>query len=326
MRAMLVAALLVILLASVGHAGPAQPQLDSLSLPEALKAINESGVHRLPELSADELQALKLGKTVTLIQRSTREEIEAFGVYGMQVVNAPRVLVWTALLGGNRELDPRYSRSTLLRDERGGYTRYQHVNLPWPVRDRHWVIYSRKNTEVAEHTDGSVWQHHWSLIDGVDETIQSSIGKYPEITNRRYKSAVILNSNAGAWSTVALDADRTLVTAWFDFDLGGLFPAGIVRSVSRKSLRKALLEIESRSLIVHETYEDGPTIHDGFGIAISQQQLVHALRKKRDESRSMGQHLEGVTSSLIMPALWKPMQKSIGFMLTSNCDHPVMRL
>ena len=99
MRAMLIAALLVILLVSVGHAGPAKPQLDSLSLPEALKAIDESGVHRLPELTADELQALKLGKTVTLLQRSTHEEIETFGVYGMQVVNAPRVLVWTALLG-----------------------------------------------------------------------------------------------------------------------------------------------------------------------------------------------------------------------------------
>ncbi len=42
---------------------------------------------------------------------------------------------------------------------------YQHLDLPWPVEDRQWVIDLKSNTALATGTGGAVWERAWTLAD-----------------------------------------------------------------------------------------------------------------------------------------------------------------
>ena len=249
------------------------------SIPAVLATMERHSVHGLPTLTESQFQKIESGQPLTIVRRAADKEVEDFGIYGFKVVEAPRLLVWTALLGGNRELDPRYSRATLRRQPGGSYTRYQHIDLPWPVRNRHWIIHSSKNVAIADATDGQVWQHHWQLIDNAAAEMAAAVGRFPEITERRLRKSILIGANEGAWSAVSLDEQRTLLVAYFDFDLGGRLPRSLLQSVSRKSLQKTMQRLAEKSAMVHLNYDKGPAIHDGHGRPITPREVAAAAQR-----------------------------------------------
>jgi len=42
---------------------------------------------------------------------------------------------------------------------------FQHLDLPWPLSDRQWVIELRNNEPLWRSTGGAAWERYWTLAD-----------------------------------------------------------------------------------------------------------------------------------------------------------------
>lgn len=234
----------------------------------------DNGSIPLPELSDEELDDLSEGEPVVWMAEpevDANGETAGMGIVGLHVIDTPRLLVWLSVLGGNYERDSRLTAVMLDRDDAGAFTRYQHIDLPWPVRDRHWIIRSTKNTALAAASDGVAWEHRWSLHpQGTRLLGELFAGEgVAGLDKDTPQETIYLPANQGAWALIELDRDRTLVVGYLDVDLGGRFPRTLVRTFASRQLKKGLLRLGEMSRRVHLSYRAEPPIHDGNGTAIA---------------------------------------------------------
>jgi hypothetical protein len=260
-----------------------QPSVDELAA--ALARYPALGDIDLPALDGGELQELLDGVPVVRISTGRSggadEDVSTMGVVGLRIVDAPRLLVWLTVMGVASEPDVRLTRATLSRAPLGAYTRYQHVNLPWPVRDRHWLILCEKNIDLAQATDGDYWEHRWSLIDdGVEQVKRAhEAGGIAGLTAGQLDKSVYLPANRGAWALTELSPGKTLVIGYFDGSLGGLFPDGLVRRFTKLHLREGLNLVSELSTTVHREYSDNAPVHDGYGQPIRYRDVLRVARR-----------------------------------------------
>ncbi len=274
-----------------------------------LNEYREHGQFELPAIPDGDIDRLAAGEPMVWQLRdlpdSGEAETASMGIVGARVIDAPRLLVWLSALGGNsdyravRKVDdkaagrakkPSKSRvvhSMLSMDDDGSYRRYQHVNLPWPVRDRHWVIYCEKNVAVADYTDDRVWEHTWVLeADGL-ELVAAAHEEAPidGLTEKMLDRSIYLPSNEGSWIMIDLGDERTLLLAYMDVELGGTFPAGLVRRFTGKQLKSGLDMFGGLAERVAGEYDEVPPIHDGNGAFISREEAIAAERNWLGETR-----------------------------------------
>ena len=239
----------------------------SFSISSGLTAYSRSA--NLPELSDSRLARLADGETVVVVAGSAQQDddIDSLGVVGIRIVEAPKLLVWLSLFDGQHEPHSRYTRATLERGTDGSWVRYQHVNLPWPFRDRHWVIDATKNRQLAAESDGAIWEHRWQLHEDGQSLAQRAYedGLVDRLKHRQLERSVYLRANRGAWTLLELDADTTLIVAHVSVDLGGLLPAGLVRRYTRSQLAAGLDALAETSANAHSGYDADPVLYDGHG-------------------------------------------------------------
>ena len=233
-----------------------------------------------PALSTDELELLRSGEPVIKVPVETEgdasDEISEFGIFGLKIVDAPRLLVWATVMGAASEPPARLTRAYLSQLPKGSYVRYQHVNLPWPVRDRHWVILCEKNLDLADSSNGLIWQHHWTLHeDGPQLLLDAHAqGRIEGLSQQDLEKSVYLPANRGAWTLADLGGGRTFVIGYFDSAFGGLLPKILVRMFTRRQMRAGLTLIEDLANRVHLDYEEDTQIHDGYGQPIMPQDVL----------------------------------------------------
>ncbi len=234
----------------------------------------------LPPLSPDELDLLRSGEPVIKVPEATEEDagddISEFGIFGLKIVDAPRLLVWSTVMGAASDPPARLTRAYFSRLPQGAYVRYQHVNLPWPIKDRHWVILCEKNLELADSSNGLIWQHHWSLHnDGPQLVLDAHAdGLITGLSRQDLDKSVYIPANRGAWTLADLGGDKTLVIGYFDAALGGLLPKMLVRSFTKRQMRAGLKLVQDLTNEVHLEYDGEPQIHDGYGQAIMPQDVL----------------------------------------------------
>lgn len=232
-----------------------------------------TSVAGLPSLSDAQLVRIASGEALVVVADSARdvEDVDTLGVVGIKVIHAPKLLVWLSMFDGQHEPHPRYTRATLSRDSDGSWVRYQHVNLPWPFRDRHWVIDASRNITLAGDTDGTIWEHRWRLHQEGQSLTESAYadGRITGLRRRQLARSIYLPENRGAWTLLALDADTTVVVGHVSVDLGGLLPAGLVRRYSRSQLSAGLDALAESSLVAHRLYDAEPPLYDGHGLPVS---------------------------------------------------------
>lgn len=242
---------------------------DAASIAVASGLAAYSSAADLPVLSASHVERLADGETIVVVADSGRrgDDVDSLGLVGLRVVEAPRLLVWLSLFDGQHEPHPRYTRSTLSRSGDGSWVRYQHVNLPWPFRDRHWVIDASKNRQLAADSGGEIWEHRWDLHDrGLSLALEAfEGGRIDRLNKRQIERSVYLPENRGAWTLLEVDANTTLVVGHVGVDLGGLLPAGLVRRHSRSQLSAGLDRLAESSRVAHTRYDGDPVLHDGHG-------------------------------------------------------------
>ena len=240
------------------------------------------GEFSLPQLDSDKIQAIARGESVVLAQAISEngDEVSSLGLVGIQLVDSPRKAVWLAMLGATKRADKRLTRAILARGSPGSYTRYQHINLPWPFRDRHWVIHCSKDTSVAERTGGLFWEHRWQLDRNGLELVKAAVdsGKIPELNARQIDKSIYINANQGAWITAETSDNQTLVFGVVAADLGGFFPKPLVKSFTRNRLSAGLQNIKALSEIAMEAYAGNPVIADGFAEPIAPFHDTHSMK------------------------------------------------
>lgn len=242
------------------------------------------GTIPVPVLTEEELAVLQAGEPVVKTAVESGEGgVSKFGVVGLRVIDSPRLLVWLTAMGVASEPDVRLTRAMLTEPTVGTYVRYQHVNLPWPLRDRHWVIHCEKDTDIAHASDGRFWEHRWQLVEDGEALLPAAIsdGRIAGLTAKQMSKSVYLPANQGAWSSASIGHDKTLVIASFDGSLGGLFPDAMVRRFAKIHLREGLNLVAELSRRAHLEYADSRVIYDGFGKPISREDVQRAASATR---------------------------------------------
>mgnify|MGYP001817134680 CR=1 FL=1 len=244
-----------------------------------LAAYSTYGTIPVPVLTEEEMAVLQAGEPVVKTAVESGEGgVSKFGVVGLRVIDSPRLLVWLTAMGVASEPDVRLTRAMLTEPTIGTYVRYQHVNLPWPLRDRHWVIHCEKDTDIAHASDGRFWEHRWQLVEDGEALLPAAIndGRISGLTAKQMSKSVYLPANQGAWSAASVGHDKTLVIASFDGSLGGMFPDAMVRRFAKIHLREGLNLIAELSRRAHLEYADSRVIYDGFGRPISREDVQRA--------------------------------------------------
>jgi hypothetical protein len=252
------------------------------AIPRLIEQFSRSSGIGVPELQAEDIEILLAGKSIISPSGESGLEsnggVESVGLLGLQLVNAPRLLVWLTVLGGAGRSDDRFTNVMLSRMLAGTYSRYQHVNLPWPIRDRHWVIVSEKNIQLAKASAGVVWEHRWSLHQTGEHLLKTAYedGRISGLKMSALDDSIYIPENRGSWALFDLGQNRTLVLAFYDAKLGGRLPGRLVHSISKRQLRKYLEGTRQLTDQVLQHYDGNSLIHDGFGLPISRKAAIDA--------------------------------------------------
>jgi hypothetical protein len=205
------------------------------------------------------------------------DKVRAMRVVGWQLVKAPRLIVWLSLLMGREDASARLQHVVLARQPGGAYVSYHHIDLPWPIKDRHWLLLCEKDAGLASKTQDDIWEHRWSLLplDSVQLEAAYDSGDVAGLTRKAFDDSVYLIANQGAWIVFDLGAEGTLVAASMDIDLGGRFPDGLVQSFAKHQMKEFF---ESLTALRGTRYEATPVIEDGRGVPITAEAAHRAAR------------------------------------------------
>ena len=273
----------------LGHFGSTRAESPSdgnlvEQIPRLLEQYSRQGDFQLPSLSITELDTLAAGKTVVAVFREPTAPVDTGRVVGWRVVAAPRLLVWLSILDASEESSARLKHSTLTRRTAGAYVSYHYIDLPWPLKDRQWMLSCEENLSLAEDSHDLIWEHRWELLPRDDALLEKAYehGLLPGITRQALDDSVYLGANRGAWILFYLGARGTLVAGSMEIDLGGHVPESLVRSFAKRQVKAFL---ESLSALHDGHYDETPMIHDGRGLPITREAALTATRIKLDQPR-----------------------------------------
>lgn len=120
---------------------------------------------------------------------------------------------------------------------------YQHLDLPWPVEDRQWVIDLKSNTALATATGGAVWERAWTKAD-------DALAPHPD------PAALWTTVNEGGFLLVDA-AGGTLMIYHVRTEIGGSVPDEATSRWAWSSLEDLLRGVVSRASKVPPHYVAG---------------------------------------------------------------------
>lgn len=238
-------------------------------VPTALEVYNERAEDPLPFLTPDQIVDLVKGDVVRVRRKDPRLGDEGpERVTGYMLLRRPRLAVWLAALDPDFPSNSMLTEVQLMRDDSGRSQWYQHLSLPWPIADRHWVVTLQKDIEMARATDGFVWVHEWNLSENGEQLARETVaaGKAGDLTLKSIEKAIYLPSNEGAWILFSLDSELTLLAYRVTTVVGGGIPDSWIATFAMAQLEGLLHEVDELAETSEANYD--PEMHpayDGFG-------------------------------------------------------------
>lgn len=177
-------------------------------------------------------------------------------VVAYRLVAAPRDQVWLGAL--DPHLLPLDGLTEVrLRESAGASTWYQYLDLPWPVRNRHWVIRVGPDVDVARATDGTAWEQSWRMepdtrMISLDLASSKRLGKLKLDDVREARTLI---EDAGAWIVFDLGDDRTLLTYQLTIVLGGWIPESLASRFAMSTLETLLTNVSRAAEKVPAHYD-----------------------------------------------------------------------
>ena len=195
------------------------------------------------------------------------------------MIERPRLLVWLAALNIGTQHAKRLTEHVMQFDDSGGSVWYQHLNLPWPLKNRHWIIRNEKRTGLTEATGGQVWEHAWRLDERGQPAAVALLadGEVDGLSARDGRKALYLPVNRGGWTMFELDSGRTLVAIHVMTVMGGWIPDRLVANMASDQLEDMLTKLEPRADAIHERYDTSYPIFTGDARRITRE-MARAAR------------------------------------------------
>lgn len=254
------------------------------SVASLLSAYSGHQTYTMAPLQPGDLETLRSGEVIIRVSQGRGVDKDsydsAFGIHAMVIVEAPKLLVWLAIVRDSEELDGRFTRAVLSQGPAGTYVRYQHIDLPWPVDDRHWVIRVENNLRIADLSDGRVWERSWRLHDQGRSLAHSALddGTIVGLTRDALDESIYLPVNSGSWTLFSISGTETLVAAFVDADIGGRIPDGLIQRFARRQLRSGLLSLDELVEKKLAAIDESADLRDGHGMPVAMQE-VDEMRK-----------------------------------------------
>lgn len=255
------------------RAGASEPDLRPL-VTASLEVYNELAPDPLPFLSTKQVDALVKGEVVRVRRRRAEGEDAATTperVTGYLLVHEPRTRVWLAAL------DPKFQASDMLTearldfDGRGNSRWYQHVSLPWPLADRHWVIDLGNRDDLCASTEGLIWEQQWQLAPEGPSIAQRAVaeGLVTGLQPKDLEGAVYLPANDGGWILFSITEDVTFLVYRVRTVVGGGIPDSWITTFAMAQLESLLRKVEKYSAEAWRLYDpDEYAIYAGDGSLI----------------------------------------------------------
>lgn len=224
----------------------------------------------LPKPDLSDCRRLIDGKVVSYRERWKNEDGGGYRVTAYVVVDQPRLRVWVTTLGTAQRHASRLTEVPISFDNAGGAVWYQYLSLPWPLADRHWLLQSRKITELAAMSDGRIWEHRWELAAADQRSASNLLGSasIQPVTEQQYERAIYMPMNRGGWVMTSLGSDRTLVAVYANVEFGGRLPGGLVARLVGKQLKDTLGGLGKRSASADAVLSESTMLYSGQGVPI----------------------------------------------------------
>jgi len=153
---------------------------------------------------------------------------------------------------------------------------YGHIDLPWPLSNRHWVVDVWNNHELAQKTNDTCWEHPWKKVEnGLSEvTPLIKNNALPSISLDDLEEAIYTPYNQGATATISFKKDNindgTLIIYHATTVIGGDIPESLILQLSYAGLDKFLKDLEQRpAQTVSSHYTSGhKPIYSGAGVPL----------------------------------------------------------
>ncbi|MEZ4650728.1 MAG: hypothetical protein R3E97_18490 [Candidatus Eisenbacteria bacterium] len=239
----------------------------------AMLRYNQGAEHfPLPFLESQDLDLLANGEVVVLTKKlpmpGDGEEDLRYRSIALRVVDEPREVVWLSALSPDLTEDGPVIEVPLSDPAKREYRVYQRITLPWPIKDRQWVIDVDVDVEASSRTGGLAWVQWWTLARDGEDAAREALEKgiVPGLGGDDFGSAVYLPANTGAWIVMELSDGRTLLAYELTLLMGGWIPDALGRRFARAQLEGLLDEVAEFAPERAETYDPSRrVIFDGWG-------------------------------------------------------------
>ena len=236
----------------------------------ALKVQAASSSHPVPTLSVGDLQRLDAGEVVRL--RTPSAEGGAIGALGLLITDLSAKDLWMGTLDPHGRLpsDIRMHALPGVGDEL--YRWYGFVDLPAPLKDRHFLVRTTIDTPMAARSQGSIWERSWGLEKGWPQAMRPLIdsGQIADMDVEHFDDAIPTPVNQGTWTVLDLRDGRSLLAYQVATALGGDLPDGPLNRYLYWTLNDVLTGVVNTARTMSQHYVTG---HDpligGDGKAIA---------------------------------------------------------
>lgn len=227
--------------------------------------------HPLPALSVSQRADLAAGKVVRILKHGDPHQPST--AVGLAVLSAPRDALWIAAQDPHAQVDPGLTEFVMRHIGPDHALWYGYFDLPWPIRDRQWVVESQNTHPLAASTEDGCWEHTWQLVPDALEEARPLVaaGRARGITLEQFEGAIFTPVNHGSWIMAPLSEDRVLVAYQATSVVGGAIPDSLVVQLTMSRLESVLRGLEKRAneWAVQHYKEGHPPVPGGGGEAIA---------------------------------------------------------
>ena len=191
------------------------------------------------ELTRKDFEMIARGK----VAKRRIREVGPDRAMGAMWTPVSRNRVWISILDDVHDnLVSSLTEHRLGKSKDGNKLLYQHLDLPWPVQDRQWVIEITNNQEIIQHSNNQLWERSWDLAE-------------PHLMPNPDREAVWVPVTTGSWLLLPVE-NGTFVVYHARSAIGGRIPDEAVTRWALATLDEMMLHIAERAAKIDGHYTD----------------------------------------------------------------------
>ena len=198
----------------------------------------------LPPLTDAHLDEIVAGEVVKLRVREAGTD----RAVGLTWMTHPPDAIWLALQDDKHSPMLESLSELQLTGTRPGFkVLYQHLDLPFPFSDRHWVLHLWNNEALYA---AGLWERTWKL----DPRVEGALVDLPEDWRARHSQATWTPVNEGGWWLLP-SKGGTLVVYQVRTSIGGAVPEELVLRYAMSTLDEMMAHIDRRAAEIPSHYD-----------------------------------------------------------------------